>query len=393
MEEESFNLNISPHNEPPENKPAETPQESPETQQPQQTQAAEPPKSESSETPSQPQQPPPSGKKASLGDVLKGSFSLYFKNPFLFSGIYTIVMLPVAIINGIFISGALATLLLGLQFGDFASLLGTGGLLLLIAIAVSFIGGLLTLGGTIRVTDNMYEGRKVGLGEALSYAFKKAGTYILLGLRVFWYVFKWVLLLIIIYMIAMALLNTLAARGIAETFTVYAQMIQPGDQPGIISAAPAGPMGGYRTMMMLSSISLMVLNVAIAVVAIIFSLKAAFSFYILFDEENITSKAALKKSLELTKGNLWRIIGYGIVIGLIIGVISYALMYVFGLITNAISYGTAYNIVSVLLTLVHGAIIFPIPVIFFFLFYKGIRKEKGLPDITEKPQPQAQAPA
>jgi hypothetical protein len=106
-------------------------------------------------------------------------------------------------------------------------------------------------------------------------------------------------------------------------------------------------------------------------------LQAIFSFYILFDEEKIDSKKALEKSIKITQGNLWRIIGYSIVIGLLMILIGGVLGWI-GLNIYSAFTDTAFIIVNIIINLVVGSILMPLPVIFYYIFYKGLRKEKGL---------------
>lgn len=330
-----------------------------------------------------------------LGNALSGMFKTYFKKPLLFSGIYLIVMLPVAILQLFTTSTALYLILVS---GNISSILSVAGMFLLILIVVNFIAGVLTLGGIIKATSGVLNNTQAKIGECLGYAFKKIGAYLMLSLRVFFYSLAWLLILLAI--IGPMVISASAIRsagavlinpedvpssvgGIQEIPSMYIPEGMPVEYESLFNQQMPNSTSSFTSFipttyatgglgMVFGAVMLVLF-----VIVIIRSLKAAFSFYVLFDEENISSKDALKKSIAITKGNLWRIIGYGFILSIVMALISSVFDYITGGILGSIDITTTtYTIVSVALTLIVGSILMPMPVIYFFVFYRGLTQEK-----------------
>jgi len=354
--------------------------------------------------------------KLKFTELVSGSFKLYLKKPVLFASIFISVMLPAAIINYL-IYGGTSSQLESMQTGDFGFLIGIGSLVFLLSIVISFITGLLTFGGVVRATDGIVENRQVSLGDSLSYAFKKIRDYFVLGLRVFWYVSKWALLLVAVFLIIIALMNTFRQSGAissVDSNTAYAQMIDPGDTPTVISAEDIEGFEGMQLfdessglpenlelpedfhfiIQALGQWSMLFGLLLIPIVIIVFyrTFRSTFSFYILFDQENISSKDALETSLKLTKGMVGRIFWYMFLFTIVVAIISSIILAIANIILGIVAPGTlVFTVLETVLALIQGAIIMPIGTIFVYLFYKGVRGEKGMPEISQ-PQTPTQQP-
>lgn len=346
-----------------------------------------------------------------LGNTVSGMFKTYLKKPLLFSGIHLAISVPLLILEMVILTGSFFLLFGAIMTGDVAAIFSVGGILALIFLVISVIAGALILGGLIRATDKVYSGEKVSLVECLSYAFSKVWAYVVLGLRVFWYSLAWVLILAMIILPILMTVFTAGPGGQATAFpeTAYAQVIQPGDQPlDIVDALPedfdfdiegleelqkeleaeleglpgdfdfdfesgfSGDMTSYLSPFAVYGPILSIIFLVLLVLVIYRSLKAALSFYILFDEEKIGTKQALDKSIALMKGNLWRFIGYWIVLVVILAVFGIAYQFVSNIVMSVLDY----SIVASILLLIYNAIVAPLTIIFVFLFYKGLRKEK-----------------
>jgi hypothetical protein len=305
-----------------------------------------------------------------VGKALKEMFATYGKKPLLFSGIYLVVMLPLFIIQ--FLVGA-GVIFGGLAAGNFSSMIGIGIVYIIFMIVLGFVAGVLFFGGTIRAVDKVREGKSAGFGECLSYAFGKIWAYLGLVLRVFWYSLAWLfVLLIILWPVVMSIFA--ASMG-----TANAQgLIDASDSPSMISQEGLSNLNGLSSLLSGAGLIFGLAFLVLLVIVIIRSLKAMFSFYFLFDEDKITTKDALKKSIELTKGNLWRIIGYWLVISILIGLVSWVITSIVGpgydYTTGTYQASTTYMIVS----FIFQAIVSPMVLIYYFVFYKGLRKEKGM---------------
>jgi hypothetical protein len=339
--------------------------------------------------------------KMTLGTALSGMWKLYTKKPFVFSGIYLLVMVPVTIINMLLLVYSSPFFMLSVMTGNLGAILSVAGILWLIYLIISIVAGVLTLGGVIRATDRLFSKKTVTIGESLSYAFSRIWAYIILALRVFWYSLAWILILFMILYPVVA--TAITGNGnVAENSTAYAQTMQdmqidleglpqteeealeflreqgvPEEvfQEGFEGDMPYAYGSPVMTMSPLYSIIVLILGIIVFIRA----LKAFFSFYILFDEESISTKDALDKSIQVTKSNLWRIIGYAIVIGLILGIASGIVNAVMGsILMSIINTMSTFSIVWVIWTVILGAVMYPLPIIYFFLFYKGLRKEKGI---------------
>lgn len=330
-----------------------------------------------------------SAERMTLGEALSGMLKLYAKKPFVFSGIYLAVMVPVTILNFLLVLYSSPFMVLNILSGDWGAILGLIGILWILYFIVTIVAGVLTLGGVIRAAQKAFDDKKTTIGESISYAFKRIWAYIILALRVFWYSLAWVLLLfVILYPIVASMMIRGAPGGvdISQNPTAYAQMMQFEDLDELdqfyemFEEFPQfqGDAGAMSTFLAAGRLFL-ILFLILLVVVFIRALKAFFAFYILFDEESISTKDALKKSIELTKHNLWRIIGYTIVIGLLLGIASGILnsmvARMFGISMNAFGeVSPAYFVWTLLLS----SIMYPLSIIYYFVFYKGIRREKGV---------------
>jgi hypothetical protein len=334
-----------------------------------------------------------------LGTALGDSFKTYFKKPLLFSGIYIAAMLVLIIFNIILLpSGALLAFPMALASGDVMALLSIVGLLMLLYIVVSIVTGALSLGGLIKASSAVYGGHKTSIMECLKFAFNKIWDYIILGLRVFWYSLAWVLILAMI--ILPLLLNAFSGTASAQAPTgempvEFAEMMEGFEalegmegMEGLEALEGLGEMdfdfdsmAGYDSYNMapgfMANPLVGIVFLVLLVLVIYRSLRALFSFYILFDDPQIGTKEALEKSLKITKGNIWRLIGYLIVFGLIVGIGSAIISgVILDPLANAFSSTlSGYATWSMILQFILAAVITPLAILFYYITYKGWSKE------------------
>ncbi len=314
-----------------------------------------------------------------LGTALSDSFKTYAKKPLLFSGIYIAATLILIIFNAILVPSALLTVVTAVMNGDLGALFGLAGLLFLVYIAVAIVAGALSLGGLIKASSEVYAGHKTTIMECLKFALNRVWDYIILGLRVFWYSLAWVLILVMI--IAPFFLNSTAnaqtpTDQMPEEFQEMMQGLegmegmQDMDYEAMTSYAMATQ--GY-----MDSPILGIILFVLGIIVIYRLLRAVFAFYIYFDNPKIDTKKALEDGLKITKGNIWRLIGYLIVFGLIIGIASGIITgFIIDPLARAVS-GTTEGLImwQMILQFILAAIVAPITVLFYYVTYKGWSKE------------------
>lgn len=305
-----------------------------------------------------------------LGDALGGMFKTYFKKPLLFSGIYVLVNLVMLVLN-ILLFGGMYT---SMMTGDMAQSLAFFSVTMIIFFVIFFIVGIvveaITLGGLIKATASVLENKKITIIEAIKYAFSRVWDYIKLLFRVIWYTGVWLFILI---PGAFAIINTLLVSGLGN-----AQLIGADDTPSMLAESTGMTVGSYAgSAFGILNMLLGLAAIVIFVIVIIRGVKAVFAFYSLFDSEKTTPKAALEESIKLSKGNWWRILGYAIILGLIFAVIDYVFQgFILMPILNSMSNYTTVLYTQVIITFIYTAIIMPMPIIYFYIFYKGLQKEK-----------------
>ncbi|MFC1810125.1 glycerophosphoryl diester phosphodiesterase membrane domain-containing protein [Patescibacteria group bacterium] len=320
-----------------------------------------------------------------LGTALGGSFKTYFKKPLLFSGVYVAAMLVLIIFNAILIpSGILLSIPMALFGGDLMAFVSLMGLVFLLYIAVSIIVGALSLGGMIKASSAVYGGQKITIMECLKFAFSRVWDYVILGLRVFWYSLAWVLILLMILVPLLGFAGGTANAQGTEIPAELAEFMDSYDAEGL-AAMEAMDFSGFEsgdfdfTPAFMSNPIVGLVFLVLFVFVIYRSLRAMFSFYVLFDDPKIGTKEALEKSLKITKGNIWRLIGYLIVFGLVIGIISGVVM---GVILTPIARALAGSMEALVIwqlifNFIVAAVLAPISVLFYYIVYKGWSKEHG----------------
>lgn len=280
------------------------------------------------------------------------------------------------------------TLPMALFGGDLMALVSLVGLVFLLYIVVSIVVGALSLGGMIKASSAVYGGGKITIMECLKFAFSRVWDYVILGLRVFWYSLAWVLILV---MILVPLLGFAGGTANAQSTEMPAELAEYmesfEDLEGMEALAELEAMdfSGFEsydydfTPGFMSNPIVGIILLVLFVIVVYRSLRAMFSFYVLFDDPQISTKEALKKSLKITKGNIWRLIGYLIVFGLIIGIISGVLM---GVILTPLARAFAGSMEALVVwqlifNFLVAAVLAPISVLFYYITYKGWSKEHG----------------
>jgi hypothetical protein len=330
-----------------------------------------------------------------LGTALGDSFKTYFKKPLLFSGIYAAAMLLLIVFNLILLpSGALVALPLALMTGDVAAIFSIAGLLFLLYLAVAIITGALSLGGMIKASSEVVGGHKTTIIDCLKFAFGLIKDYIILGLRVFWYSLAWVLILVMILLpLISGMFGAKAnAQAPGDMPAEYAQMMEDLSQLEGMDNSEAlqalrnmdfNSMASYGTYDftpgLMANPLFAIIFLVLLVIVIYRSLQVVFSFYIFYDDPKMGTKAALEKSIKIMKGNIWRLIGYLIVFGLIIGVASGIITSVLlDPIAKALSSGfQGFIMWQMILGFVLAAVVAPITILFYYVTYKGWSKEHG----------------
>jgi hypothetical protein len=318
-----------------------------------------------------------------LGTALSDSFKTYAKKPLLFSGIYVAAMLILIIFNVILVpSGALLTVPAAIMTGDAGAIIGFAGLLFLIYIAVAIVAGALSLGGMIKASSEVYAGHKTTIMDCLKFAFNRVWDYIILGLRVFWYSLAWVLILIMI--IAPFFLNGTAnaqapAGEMPAELQEMMQELEGMEGMEALESMDFEAMTAYgiETPGYMNNPILGIIFLVLGIIVIYRLLRAVFAFYVYFDNPKIDTKKALEESLKITKGNIWRLIGYLIVFGLIIGIGSGIISSVIlDPLARALS-GNMEALVmwSLVLEFILAAVVAPITILFYYVTYKGWSKE------------------
>lgn len=332
-----------------------------------------------------------------LGTALSDSFKTYFKKPLLFSGIYVAAMLVLIIFNFIILPTGALMVVPAVMLSDVGAILSVAGLLFLLYIAVAIVAGALSLGGMIKASSEVVAGHKTTIMDCLKFAFGLIKDYIILGLRVFWYSLAWVLILVMILLplLANAFSGTANAQAPGEMPAEFMEMMEELEAMEGMEGMEAlesmeamdfdfDGMAEYRSnmnpgFMAMTNPIIAIIFLAFLVVVIYRSLQVIFAFYIFYDDPKIGTKTALEKSIKLMKGNMWRLIGYLIVFGLIIGVAS-------GIITSVLLDPIARALSSdingflmwqMILGFVLAAVVGPLTVLYYYVTYKGWTKEHG----------------
>jgi len=283
------------------------------------------------------------------------------------------------------------------MLGDVGAILSVAGLLFLLYIAVAIVTGALSLGGMIKASSEVVSGHKTTIMDCLKFAFGLIKDYIILGLRVFWYSLAWVLILamILLPLLGNAFSGTANAQAPGEMPAEFMEMMeelesmegmQGMEALGALEDMDFDAMGSYdytgtydMTPTFMTNPIFGLIFLALFIVVIYRSLQVIFAFYIFYDDPKIGTKAALEKSIKLMKGNMWRLIGYLIVFGLIIGVAS-------GIITSVLLDPIAQALSSdingflmwqMILGFVLAAVVGPLTILYYYVTYKGWTKEHG----------------
>lgn len=272
-----------------------------------------------------------------LGNTLSEMFSLYAKRPLLFSGIAFITTFPFILID--FYFGPESDLFKDKSFEYFTSNFGA---YFLIILTIAVILGAIAFGATFKAIDSVKNGKKITFEKSFSYGFKRIGKYILMMLLVFIYTGLWLPILLVLLK---PILDPLFSN-----ITIY------------------------------FTVAFVFLFIVIA----IRSVRAFFAFYILYDSDKIGVNDALHKSIKLSTGSFWRIVGYWFVIVLLVLVIELVLNSIIG---NSPSFQqiSAFNFdsepnttIAIFVDLISAIVLGPLAFIYFYLFYKGLKKEKGM---------------
>lgn len=321
-----------------------------------------------------------------LGEAVSGMFKTYAKKPLLFSGIVLAVNIPLVLLETFLFSSVAAVAVLAIASGSYGALFSVAGIGALVWLVISIVAGVLLLGGTIRAVSYVTQGKSVDILGCLSYAFKRVMDYVVLSLRIFWYSLAWVLILMFVLLPFIAgsmISSTASAQTLDFDPAAFESLMEDGMMDDLapymdtdIEGTVRANVQDFTPFLKMSPIFGLVYLVVLIIV-IVRLLKTFFAYYILFDNESITTKDALKQSIKLTKGNLWRIIGYSIILGFIFSILSY--LYGVIIINTVVGMfsGDAVFIVNAVLLALFAAVTIPMGTIYYYLFYKGVRKENA----------------
>jgi hypothetical protein len=227
--------------------------------------------------------------KTGIGDILGETWTIYKKNFKVFTLIF---ILPTAAIVALqeFIGPSMLNSMLGKvdkdalgeQLMKFQGPVITAMLVaILMAIAVSAVQ-FITYGAMLRACGSS-EGGNASAGESFSFSMGRFWQGIILSVKIFFYSMAWLIFIAIIPIVVFAvgaLLGSVAS-GAGEKLPAGLEWIT-----GMGFLAGIAP----------------ILMIVIAVVVIIRSLRVTFAFPMLFGDEKITPKEALRRSIELSQG-------------------------------------------------------------------------------------------
>ncbi len=320
-------------------------------------------------------------KSINIDATIKKMFNLYKKKPVLFGGLVLLLNVPYYL---------LATYVMVPYFPIW--------LYLIVNIALGLLIGLLTLGGLIHAADKTTDGKEVSIIECYKFALPKLWQYIVLFFRIIWYTWAWVL---IVLLIIMGFTSAAMIENVAETFvstdTAYAQSdfdfsdfegmegfedfdfdfdttgsMDFGSMGGGYGNSYGGGMpdlGGLLTGGGILSLILGLAFLVVLVLVVIRSVRTVFSYYALFADEKTDSKAALADSIKLAKGNWWTIVGYALIAGFVMILVTVVLGIVAGLLF-AIFPNLHFMLI---LNMVIQSVVLPLPVLFYYTFFNNMK--------------------
>lgn len=324
-------------------------------------------------------------KSMNIDATIKKMFNLYKEKPVLFGGLVLLLNVPYYL---------LATYVLAPYLPIW--------LFLIVNIAAGLLIGLLTLGGLIHAADNTTAGKEVSIIECYKFAFPKLWQYIVLFFRIIWYTWAWVLILLVIIMgFTSASMVSELIEPFAATDTAYAQsdMMDFSDFEGMegledfdfdsmgdfdfdttgsmdlgsFSGMNRGGLPNFGALLTGGGILSIILGLAFIVVlvlVVIRSVRTVFSYYSLFGDAKTDSKAALAESIKLAKGNWWTIVGFALMAGFVMVLVTIALGIVAGLL-----FAIFPNIHFMLIVnMVIQSIVLPLPILFYYTFFNNMKK-------------------
>jgi len=303
----------------------------------------------------------------SFGGLLGESFKMFFAKIGLF--------LPIAIVVGLLTYG-----LMFLSVFITAALQPEGSFWILNAMMIVIGGGLFVFStvqtlALIKASSETIKSKNVGVFEAIGYGFKNLWKGMITMIRSFWYVF-WISVLpvMILMILFVAFAGMSGAMGYELGDSAIAQsLLGPGDNAitDISGGANLEELAGFSSFLRGASFLMSGLGIVLVIWMVVMMIyrgtRSMFSMYAVV-EEGLSWTAALKKSLEVTKGKFWRIFGYMILWVLVM----LALMIPIGIVLAIIPIEEISEVINMLVSLAFSGVM----TIFMNKFYLGLKAGK-----------------
>ena len=247
--------------------------------------------------------------KTGFGEILGETWNMYKKHFKLFSAIFIIPTLIVTAVNGFMMPTFTQSLMgsinekTGEQFLKFQGPLATGMLVVILSGVVIAVINFITYGAMLRACGESESGNAT-VGKSFSFSWGRFWQGIVLSLRIFYYTMAWIgLLLCVLFLVAIAIAGAMrgASTGMGEQFINQTQVSTGLGLIGLVAIC---------------------VLIVVAIVAIIRNLKAVFAFPLFFNDEKITPKEALDKSIKLSEGITGTIFVNYLLMGLLFAVIG-----------------------------------------------------------------------
>jgi hypothetical protein len=205
----------------------------------------------------------------------------------------------------------------------------------------------------IRLTVLVVQGGEIKIWGIIKWAFTKIGSYLMLSLRILFYV-SWPTLLIMIgIMIVYTITSFVSSSGALYGFVnnAFAQSASFFNDPAPNVAAQSTT--GSNIIIIINYL-LGLLGLLSILLIVYRAPKCIFAKFILAEKE-CSSKEAFQSSIVTATGHWWKIVGYSFLLGLIISICSGILVGIFSKISQPLG-----SVVSTLISIVGGyvAIIF-----------------------------------
>lgn len=235
------------------------------------------------------------------GDILDQAIRLYRQNFVPLITIVAIVTLPVVIVQAI--SSALVFPITSNGVVSPPNLANTSASVafFLVSFLVSLVGGILSLfeiGALVSFISERFLGREITVRQAYGNAFR-----------------RWLSLLIAVILVGLVVIGLFVILIALATLPIIASS-------ALLSSSARGPAGVLAG---LGTLLLCILFIPVTLGAVFMAMRWAFWLQAIVIE-NYNSTGGLGRSWKLTKGSFWRILGFNLLLGILVSVLSFSLL-------------------------------------------------------------------